>query len=192
VIGGKRHKNRPASLSAERICVRLIADTLPLIRNELEGELSMQHVTCHICACENEVPNERDSSCAMCDADLADSQSEVKLLEDTHAALYNTVDKFTAPGWEAFIYLTNKRLLVIPAKLKGSGLQGRLSAAVYNKMAGESDIISIPLANIKAVREGKFGLLMKALIIDTTDGGLLKIKVSKRNEWKDTIAKAAK
>jgi len=96
----------------------------------------------------------------------------------------------SAPGWDAFIYLTNKRLIILPTKLEGLGLTGMVTAAVYNKITSEHGLISLPFENMKAVKDGKFGLLVKALIIDTTDGELVKIKVSKRDEWKAAITKA--
>lgn len=52
-------------------------------------------------------------------------------------------------------------------------------------------VLSIPLEQIKAVRDGKFGLLQKAIIIDTTNGELLKITVPKRKEWKEAIINIA-
>jgi len=127
-----------------------------------------------------------------CDADLTDSKSEIKLLEDTHNALYSLVDKTMSPGWEAYVYLTNKRLIVVPAKMRGSGLDGRLAAVVYNKITSKSGLVSIPLTDITAVRDGKMGLLMKALIVDVADGELVKIKVGGREKWREAITEAIK
>ena len=52
--------------------------------------------------------------------------------------------------------------------------------------------INCHITDIKAVRDGKMGLIMKGLIIDTIDGGLVRIKVSKRNQWKEIIVKEIK
>ena len=152
----------------------------------------MENVKCHICHSVNEITSGQTAFCGLCETDLASPQKETKLLEDIDNAQYSVADKTTSPGWEAFVYLTNQRLIVVPAKLKGSGLEGMLTAAVYNRMTKKSGVISIPFANIKAVRDGKMGLLMKALIVDTTDGELVKIKVSGRSEWKEALTKAMK
>lgn len=141
---------------------------------------------CHICS----YPNEQASFCALCGTDLANPNTETKHLESIHGALYSTVEKTMVAGWDAFIYLTNKRLIIVPAKLKGSGLDGMLAAAIYNKMTSKAGVISIPFEHIKAVRDGKMGLLFKAIVVDTTDGEVVKIKVSKRDEWKAALASA--
>ena len=105
---------------------------------------------------------------------------------------YTTEDKqfFGKLSTTAFIYLTDQRLLAIPEKLEGFNLKTTLIAAVVNKMTSENGVISIPLEQIKAVRDGKFGLLQKALIIDTTNDELLKITISKQNAWKEAIINA--
>ena len=141
---------------------------------------------CPICIFENE----NVDRCEICDSDLANPQSEVKVLECVDNALYSLVDNTMSPGWDDFVYLINKRLLIFPATLKGSGIEGRLTAAAYNKMVSKNGVISIPFEDIKSIRDGKMGLLMKALIIDTTCGNLVKIKVGKRDEWKKALEKA--
>ena len=150
----------------------------------------MKNVKCHICDHQNEIPDGQSPFCVRCGTDLTEPKVETKLMEDTKSARFATVDKMSSPGVEAFIYLTDKRLIAIPAKLQGFGLTGMVTAAVYNKMTSDQGLISIPFENMKTVRDGKFGLLVKALIVDTTDGELLKMGLSNRNEWKEAITKA--
>jgi hypothetical protein len=90
---------------------------------------------------------------------------------------------------EASVYLTDRRVLVVPLKLQGYGLQGILTAAVYNKMTSKNGVISVPLSLVTGVRDGKFGFV-KALILDISDGGLLKITVPAREEWRAAIESA--
>ena len=150
----------------------------------------MKNATCHICGYQNEIPDGQACLCALCGTDLATPKLEITLLEDTRSATFATADNMKTLGMEAHIYLTDKRLIIIPTKLQGLGLTGLLTAVVCNNMASGLSLFSIPYENMKSVRDGKFGLLVKALIVDTTDGELVKIKVSKRDEWKEAITKA--
>ncbi|MFP3153520.1 hypothetical protein LQZ18_03665 [Lachnospiraceae bacterium ZAX-1] len=159
----------------------------------------MEKVKCHICEHVNESENQRPTFCIRCGADLANPEVETKIMEHTNArtGTYATSDKFSDIRKEAFIYLTNRRVIVIPATVDfyGLNLAGALTAVgakmLYSKLtSGQSSLISIPLENIKVVRDGKFGLLVKALIIETNDGEIVKMTVSKQNEWKDAITKA--
>jgi len=149
----------------------------------------MKKISCHICEYENEIASEQSRYCAVCEADLANVEDEKRLLICDSNALYSTVEKSLSAGWDAEIFLTTKRLIICPLKWQGFGLEAWLSASIYNKMTSNSALISIPLTDIKAVRDCKMGLIMKGIIIDTMDGGLVRIKVSKRNEWKEVIAR---
>lgn len=124
--------------------------------------------------------------CALCGADP--SEPERKLLEAARSS-YATADKFTAVRMECYTYLTDRRLIIIPAKLEGYGLSGVLTAAVYNKMTSKSGVLSVPLGEIRNLRDGKFGFV-KALIAETNDGDILKFTVPKREEWRSAIQDA--
>jgi hypothetical protein len=71
-----------------------------------------------------------------------------------------------------------------------SGLTGAVSAALYNSMYKDMGIVSIALKDVKSVRDGKFGLLAKAIIIEASGNEMVKFAVSKRNEWMEAIKKA--
>ena len=162
------------------------------------GVKIMGSLHCHICGRDNEASEDR-LFCVMCGADLSGSVIESTLMESKAAGSYATSDKIGDIRKEAFIYLTDKRLIVIPADVNFSGinLTGALTAVaaktLWNKItSGQSSLISVPLENVKSVKDGKFGLLVKALIIETKDGELVKMTAPKLNEWKEAIAKAAK
>lgn len=151
----------------------------------------MKKMNCHICDYQgNEAQEGQPPFCVRCGADLSDPTLETKLMEAPPSATYATADRITALRMQTSIYLTDKRLILVPAKLSGFGLAGVLTAATYNKMTTASGVISIPFENVKDVRDGKFGLLVKALIVDTTDGEMVKITAPKRNVWKDALMKA--
>ena len=145
----------------------------------------MENTVCHIC----DYQNNQTTFCERCGSNLSNSNEETIVLKASPSATYATADKMSSLRVNGFIYLTNKRLLIIPAKMSGFGLTSALTATVYNKMTTASGIISIPFEQMKLVRDGKFGLLVKALIIETTNGELVKMTLPKRNEWKDTIIK---
>lgn len=154
---------------------------------------------CHICDHENKSGGQDKAFCVRCGADLADPTVEHKIMEHTNArtGTYATSDKFSDIRKEAFIYLTNRRIIVIPASVEFTGLNlaGALTAvgakAIYSKLTnGQPSLISLPLEDIKNVRDGKFGLLVKALIIETNSGDILKVTVSNQADWKNAIAQA--
>ena len=45
------------------------------------------------------------------------------------------------------------------------------------------------LSEVKAVKDGKLGFLVKAIIIDIAGDALVKMVVSNQDEWKRTIAR---
>ena len=155
----------------------------------------MTNMTCPICEFENE--DGQHSVCPICGVDLSNENAETKRMEATTSASFATSDRMSDLRKEAFIYLTDKRLIVIPAdvKITGYGLKGALVAAaanaIHRKMMNDVGVISVPLTDIKAVRDGKFGLLVKAIVIETTNNEIVKITVPKRNEWKEAITKAS-
>jgi len=150
----------------------------------------MEILKCHICNHHvSEALSAQPTFCARCGADLANPETETKLKEAPPSATYSTSDSMTSLRKQAFIYLTNKRLILIPVKLQGFGLTSALTAMTYNKMTSKSGVISIPFENVKSIRDGKFGLFVKALIVDTTSNEMVKITVPKLNEWKETIIK---
>jgi hypothetical protein len=67
----------------------------------------------------------------------------------------------------AYVYLTEKRFILIPSKLIGYGLTGVLTATTYNKMTSNKGVISIPLEQIKSVDNARLGLLGKDLVVTT-------------------------
>jgi hypothetical protein len=140
---------------------------------------------CPICGYEDNQAGQQET-CALCGADFGGD--ERKLLEAPKRGSYATADKLSAIRMEASVYLTDRRILVVPLKLQGYGLQGILTAAVYNKMTSKNGVISAPLSCVTGIRDGRFGLV-KALILDLNDGGLLKITVPAREEWKAAITR---
>lgn len=151
----------------------------------------MDTVNCPVCNHTCEASGGDRPCCPLCGADLNGSAAEKKQMEAP--GTFTTEDKqfFGKMSTNATLYLTDRRLVAIPGKLEGFGLTSALTAAVVNKMTNEYGIVSIPLEQIKAVRDGKFGLLAKALVIETADGGLLKITVPKQKQWKEAITNAA-
>jgi len=146
---------------------------------------------CHICNYENEV----DTICSLCAANLDDPLEETKIKEEEpDFAAFAISDKKGPMQTHAAIYLTNKRLILIPAKMKGFGLEGLLEAAIYNKLASTSGVISVPLQDIESIGEGKFGLLVKAIAIDLNDGTNIRLRMpgtlSGRKQWQEEIQKA--
>lgn len=132
--------------------------------------------------------SQESSCCPRCGADFSESAPEKKQMSGP--GTFTTEDKqfFGKMGTNATFYLTDRRLIAIPAKLEGFNLTTALTAAVINKMTSKYGVVSIPREQIKAVRDGKFGLLGKAIIIDTTDGELLKITVTKQKAWKEALS----
>lgn len=147
----------------------------------------MERKKCPICDHVDESASETPLCCPRCGTDFTGSAMEKRIM-GAHGT-YTTEDKqfFGKVSANAFICLTDRRLIAIPEKLEGFNKTTVLSAAVINKMTSKYGFISIPLNQIKTVRDGKFGLLAKAIIIDTADGGLLKITVPKQNDWKAAI-----
>ncbi len=149
----------------------------------------MNSIQCHICGHVNEISEEQSAFCVQCGADLVDTKAEIKLME---ASLYSyAIANKNIPGY-ATAYLTDKRLIVIPHKLEGFGLTGVITATIINKMTNKSGIISVPLNHVKSIKDGRFGLLLKAIIVDTIDGNPVKIAVPKRKEWKEVLIKSIK
>ncbi len=144
-------------------------------------------VLCHICGHENS----EAADCAVCGANLAEPGSERVVLAAPLRATFATADKISAVAVNASAWLTDKRLVLVPLKLSGRGLTGMLTAAVVNKMTSKNGVVSLPLDCVTAVRDGRFGLLVQALLIDTRDGELVKMTVPKRKEWKTAILSAA-
>ncbi|WP_312939380.1 hypothetical protein [Oscillibacter sp.] len=151
----------------------------------------MKNEKCLICDYVDENHSQETTCCPRCGTDFKGNTVENKLM--SALGTYTTEDKqfFGKLSTTSYIYLTDRRLLAIPEKLEGFNLKTSLTAAIVNKMTSKNGVISIPLEQIKAVRDGKFGLLQKAVIIDTTNDELLKITVSKRKEWKEAIMNAA-
>lgn len=151
----------------------------------------MSYVKCHICYHNNTNKETMHIACERCAADLANPESEVRIAAGGAYSTFSLADKKGGPH-QAELYLTNKRLLLIPLKLQGAGLSGILTAAVVNKMA--PGIISLPTEKIKAVRksQSKAGLFKKeTLVLDTADGQSLTINPTKRqlNQWIEALEK---
>lgn len=103
----------------------------------------------------------------------------------THGT-YSTKEKPNL-GSNAYVSLTDQRLVVVPEKLEGYGLTMALTAAVMNKMRSKYTMVSIPLDQIKEVREAKVGLLGREIIVEAKDGDFVKFRVSKQKVWVETI-----
>ncbi len=114
----------------------------------------------------------------------------VAMMDDASHDLDATADKMSALRQYAAVLLTDKRLIVIPTKLTGMGLAGVITASIVNKMTSKDGVISVPLIEISGIRDGKFGLLVKALIVDIKggEGELVKLTLPKREQWKQAIA----
>ena len=151
----------------------------------------MKNAKCSVCDYSDNNPSKESSCCPRCGTDFTGNAVEKKLI--AAPGTYTTEDKqfFGKMSTNASIYLTDRRLLAIPEKLEGFNLTTALTAAAVNKMTSKNGVISIPLEQIRAVRDGKFGLLQKAVIIDTINEELLKITVPKQKEWKEAIIDAA-
>ena len=150
----------------------------------------MSEIKCPLCGFAEQVPDGEDC-CPRCGTRLTDGEGEKKLLEAS--GTFTTEDKqfFGKMSTSASIYLTDRRLLAIPEKLEGFNLRTGLTAAAVNKMTGQYGAISIPLEEIQAVRDGKFGLLQKALVVIAADGGVLKLTLPKQTQWKEAILAVA-
>jgi len=155
----------------------------------------MKTAKCHICGCENEIPDGQSSCCALCGADLADAQAETMMREMSKGA-YSTADSAT-PMSSCNIYLTDKRLIVIPenVKMQGFGLSGAAMAAAWNKVSEsltkDLGVVSFPLEKVSSVKSCKFGLFRKAILINSSDGEMVKLAARNLNEWEGAITKAA-
>ncbi len=88
----------------------------------------------------------------------------------------------------ATIILTNQRFLVIPEKLEGFNRSTVLTASIMNKITSNYGVVSVPITMIKEVRDGKFGLLGKALIVETKEANVIKITAPKLKEWKEVLS----
>ena len=150
----------------------------------------MSEIKCPLCGFAEQTPDGADC-CPRCGTRLAGGEEEKKLLEAS--GTFTTEDKqfFGKMSTSASIYLTDRRLLAIPEKLEGFNLRTGLTAAAVNKMTGRYGAVSIPLEEIQAVRDGKFGLLQKALVVVAADGGVLKLPLPKQAQWKEAILAAA-
>lgn len=150
----------------------------------------MEKITCPLCGCDVEITQEDATACPICGYALKEAVGEQKIMEA--AGTYTTEDKqfFGKMGTNATLYLTDRRFLAIPTKLEGFNRTSVLTAAIINKMTSQYGVVSIPFDQIKAVREGKFGLLGKAFIIDTKDGELFKLTVHKQAVWMDALREA--
>lgn len=142
-------------------------------------------VICPICAYREKSPDETLTHCPRCNTDLTGSDPEQKVRE---APGTYTAGKM---GTNASIYLTDRRLLVVPEKLEGFNLTSVLTAAVVNKMTSKYGVVSVPLEQIWSVEEGKMGLLQKILIVVTADGEKIVLTLPKLKEWKEAIVNAA-
>ena len=94
----------------------------------------MGFITCQICGYSGETLEGQESFCARCGADINAVEQEIKILEETRKGRFATKDSLSAPGDDCEIYLTNKRLVVIPKKIQGYGWRGKAAAALYNKV----------------------------------------------------------
>ena len=157
----------------------------------------MSITNCHICDYENDTSQD-GLFCVICGADFSNPGSESKIMENKTRGTYATSDKISDLRKEAFIYLTNQRLVLVPADVEyqGLGMTGALTAAVAQTIwssltSGQPSLISIKLKDVKTIRDGKFGLLVKALIVETTDGHMVKFTAPKIKEWKGALTKAA-
>ena len=90
----------------------------------------MNSAKCHICGYENKKTDGQPSLCMVCGTDLAGTNAETKLLEATKSATYSTSDRMADVRKEAFIYLTDKRLIVIPADVQFEGV----GVLVFNRI----------------------------------------------------------
>ncbi len=150
----------------------------------------MNKVKCHICDHENEMTNGQPALCEVCGSDLSNRKAETKLMEAWRTASYATADQLSAMRVEACAYLTDKRLIIIPLHYSGIGLHGMLTASLTNKTQQKYGPVSLPLEQIKSVRDGKFGIFLKAILIDIIDGGLIKLSAPKLKDWKAAIMNA--
>lgn len=153
----------------------------------------MKNKKCHICDYADNNPSENSSCCSQCGTDFTESTMEKKIMSSTYAyGTYSTKDKWLSTNaMPAFNCLTDRRLLSIPQKMEGHNLTTVLTSAIINKMTSKDGVISIPFDQIKSVRVGKYGLFRKAIVIDTTNGELLKITVSKQKKWREAIINLA-
>jgi len=156
----------------------------------------MKTAKCHICGCENEIPDGQSSCCALCGADLADAQAET-VMREMSKGTYATANMPRAqPICDCNIYLTSKRLILLPihTQMVGYGIQGAATAAITNKLnekiTKNIKTISLPLTEIKSIKSGKLGLFRKAIVIDTADGETIKFLAPKLGEWEEAITKA--
>lgn len=140
----------------------------------------MEHCICPICGYdENE-----GSECQVCKAVMIGEQAETKLKEGTGSYTFNK----RSP--QAKLYLTNQRFTMIPLKLEGYGVKGKLTAAIVNKMREQCTVISIPLKEIKSVESVRVGLLGRASLIEKINGETIKFQIWKQKEWRSAIKQA--
>ena len=146
----------------------------------------MNHDPCPICG----YGEPAGDACPRCGADLTGASPEETRMEAP--GTFTTEDKqfFGKLSTNATFYLTDRRLVAVPEKLEGHGLSMALTAAAVNKLTSAYGVVSLPLERITAVRDGKFGLLGKAIIVDTDGGDLLKITVAKQAQWKAALQAA--
>ena len=144
--------------------------------------------TCHICT-QVIKAEEAPSSCTRCGANLVNTAEETVTKQSQ-----GQYSKGKLGGEMGYFYLTNKRLVWIRNGTTGTGalvggLVGALVETAVNKAAGGNKLgFSLDLTNIKSVEDGKFGLLVKAIIINTKDGESYKIGPKKLADWKETLS----
>lgn len=145
----------------------------------------MKKEECPICEQEYEETGDQGeevTSCPRCGTDFNGSEKKRMGAHGT----YSTKEKPNL-GSNAYISLTDRRLVVVPEKLEGYGLAMALTAAITNKLRSKYTMVSIPLDQIKEAREVKVGLLGREVIVDTKDGDFVKFRVSKQKVWVETI-----
>lgn len=150
----------------------------------------MKTTTCPICAYTLDDTNDEIIYCPVCGADLTKANSEKIVKSST--GTYTMEDKqfFGKMSANATIILTNQRFLVMPEKLKGFNRSTVLTASIMNKITSNYGVVSVPITMIKEIRDGKFGLLGKALVIETKEADVIKITAPKLKEWKEAVSNA--
>lgn len=148
----------------------------------------MKTTTCPICAYTLDDANDEIIYCPVCGTDLIKVNSE-KIIRNSPGT-YTMEDKqfFGKMSANATIILTNQHFLVIPEKLEGFNRSTVLTASIMNKITSNYGVVSVPITMIKEVRDGKFGLLGKALIVETKEANVIKITAPKLKEWKEVLS----
>jgi DNA-directed RNA polymerase subunit RPC12/RpoP len=151
----------------------------------------MAYVKCHICYHNNTDKATMNIACERCGADFLDKDSEKRIAEGGTMAMFSPSDKAT--DWhQTELYLTDKRLLIIPIKMEGFGLTQAITAAIVNKMM--PGVTSLPLEHIQSISESVRGMgpfKSTVIVINTTDNMMVKIDPTKKKleQWKAELAK---